>query len=229
MIALVSVNFVKLDELTAATSGGFLVVYATVNVANFKLARETGSHTWLPILAGVLCIVALGVTLFDFMQNPATMSSAIAILAIVLLAIASEQAFRSFWPDRDEKGASSEGSVKGALLKKAKAVSSSGHAIAVARKSSSRTRAWRLKYRSSHFQRGDQRLGHSCGSRHSARSVCALRPPRWMEAGAASRAIKSSARSRQRFASVAAPSASSLECRTISTFRSISSCDQPRE
>lgn len=102
VIALVCVNFVGLAELSAATSGGFLVVYAVVNFANVKLAHETRSHKWIPILAGIFCIVAVAVTLYDFTRSDATVSSAIAMVTIVLLAIVSEQAFRNFWPDRED-------------------------------------------------------------------------------------------------------------------------------
>ena len=59
--------------------------------------------------------------------------------------------------------------------------------------------------------------------------ACALRPPRSIEVGASSREIRSAARSRHRLASIAAPSASSSDARTISTLHSMSSCDQPRE
>ena len=57
----------------------------------------------------------------------------------------------------------------------------------------------------------------------------ALRPPRSIEAGAASCAIRCAARSSNRFTSICAPSASSSEFRTIATLFSMSSCDQPRE
>ena len=59
--------------------------------------------------------------------------------------------------------------------------------------------------------------------------ACALRPPRSIELGASSRVTSCAARSRHRLASMAAPSASSFELRTISTLCSMSSCDQPRE
>src|SRR5262249_61780003 len=73
---------------------------------------------------------------------------------------------------------------------------------------------------------------HAPASARSARSIsnaCALRPPRSIEVGAASQAISCAARSRQRLARWVAPSVSSLESRTISTLRSMSSLDQPRE
>jgi len=60
-------------------------------------------------------------------------------------------------------------------------------------------------------------------------TACALRPPRSIELGASSRATRCAASSRQRLASISAPSASSFELRTISTLCSMSSWDQPRE
>jgi len=60
-------------------------------------------------------------------------------------------------------------------------------------------------------------------------TLWALRPPRSIEAGASSCAIKRVARSSNRFTSMPAPSASSFEFRTIATLFSMSSCDQPRE
>lgn len=111
--ALLCVNFVGLSELSAATSGGFLVVYAVVNFANAKLAQDTRSHKWIPILAGVFCILALGVTIYDFTRSAATMSSAVAILAIVVVAIVSEFAFCRFWPDWDAATSTGEPILRG--------------------------------------------------------------------------------------------------------------------
>lgn len=130
-IALLCVNFVGLSELSAATSGGFLIVYAVVNFANAKLAHETRSHEWVPILAGLFCIVALGVTIYDFTRSAATMSSALAILAIALLAIASEFAFCAFWPDRGAPDANQPGAAP-APAGEATAFAWKGPAIAAA-------------------------------------------------------------------------------------------------
>lgn len=99
-LALAAVNFVELAALSAATSAGFLVVYAAVNLANVKLAAETKSNKWLALAAALVCVVAIAVTLYDFASEPASRISAVAMLAIVLLAIVSEKTFRIFWPAR---------------------------------------------------------------------------------------------------------------------------------
>jgi hypothetical protein len=100
IIALIAVNFVNLHALSAATSGGFPVVYAAVNLANVKLGSETNSWRWLSLLAALMCIIALGITLYSFAADPQTRISAVAIVAIVVLSGVSEKTFRMVWPDR---------------------------------------------------------------------------------------------------------------------------------
>jgi amino acid transporter len=96
VLALLAVNLLDLHALSAATSGGFLVVYAVVNLANAKLAKETGSQRWISVLAAALCIVALGIMVFQFAQDQATRNSAYAVVAVVLLALVVEIVFRAF-------------------------------------------------------------------------------------------------------------------------------------
>jgi uncharacterized protein len=92
--ALLAVNFAGLQALSAATSGGFLIVYAAVNVANAKLARETSSRRWIPIIAAVACIAALAVMVAQFAADAATRDSAYAVCAIVAFAVVYEAVFR---------------------------------------------------------------------------------------------------------------------------------------
>jgi amino acid transporter len=96
VLALLAVNLLNLHALSAATSGGFLLVYAVVNLANAKLAKETASQRWISILAAASCLVALGVMVFQFAQDPETRNSAYAVLAVILLALVVEVAFRAF-------------------------------------------------------------------------------------------------------------------------------------
>lgn len=95
ILALLAVNLLDLHALSAATSGGFLVVYAIVNLANAKLAKETVSRRWISILAAAGCLVALAIMVFQFAQDPATRNSAYAVVAVVLLALVVEVVFRA--------------------------------------------------------------------------------------------------------------------------------------
>lgn len=92
--ALVAVNFLGVHALSAATSGGFLTVFAAVNLAAIRLRGETGTRPWIPALALVLCVAALLVMLVEFVTSAETLPSAIAVAGIVAFAIIVELAFR---------------------------------------------------------------------------------------------------------------------------------------
>jgi uncharacterized protein len=68
--ALLVVNFVDLHAIAAASSAGFLLVFAMVSLANAKLARATHSKAWISISAAVACFGALGTMLFQSGNNP---------------------------------------------------------------------------------------------------------------------------------------------------------------
>ena len=46
------------------------MVFTMVNVANAKLARETGSRRWLSVLAAAACFAALGVMVVQIASQP---------------------------------------------------------------------------------------------------------------------------------------------------------------
>lgn len=52
-----------LRAISAASSAGFLLVFAMVNVANARLAARTGSRRWISVLAAVACVAALATML----------------------------------------------------------------------------------------------------------------------------------------------------------------------
>jgi uncharacterized protein len=95
LLALFAVNFIDLHALSAATSGGFLVVYAAVNIAAIRMRHETGTAPWLPAIAFLLCVVALVIMVVQFLSSPETVPSAIAVGAIVVVSIVIELVFRA--------------------------------------------------------------------------------------------------------------------------------------
>jgi hypothetical protein len=58
-------NFVDLSNLSTMGSAGFLLIFAAVNAANAKLARETRSRRWLSLAGAVLCLGALASLLWQ--------------------------------------------------------------------------------------------------------------------------------------------------------------------
>jgi len=59
VLTLFLANFFNLESISTSGSAGFLLIFAIVNVANYKLAKETKSMKWVSLLGAVLCIAAL--------------------------------------------------------------------------------------------------------------------------------------------------------------------------
>ena len=93
-IAILAVNFLDLQALSAATSGGFLIVFAAVNLANVKLAAQTKSHAWIATAGTLACVLALVVMLLQFASDPATRTSAHGVVASVAISILLAILFR---------------------------------------------------------------------------------------------------------------------------------------
>jgi amino acid transporter len=96
VLALLSVNLINLHALSAAASGGFLVVYGAVNFANAKLAPETASRGWISLVAALSCVAALGIMVIQFAVNAETRHSAFVVVGIILVSIVIELLSRTF-------------------------------------------------------------------------------------------------------------------------------------
>ena len=94
LLALLAVNFVSIEAMSSATSGGFLLVYAALNIAAVRLASTTGANPYVPALATLLCLAALAITIWEFVSVPATVSQAVAIAAIVVASVVLEGVYR---------------------------------------------------------------------------------------------------------------------------------------
>ena len=58
-VTLVVANLFDLSSISVMGSAGFLIIFAVVNAANVKLARDTKSKWWLSLLALLACVAAL--------------------------------------------------------------------------------------------------------------------------------------------------------------------------
>lgn len=104
LLALLAVNLVSIEALSSATSGGFLLVYAAVNLAAFRLAPQTGASRMITAIATLACMAALGVTIWEFLSHPSTVSQAVAIGLIVAIAVVIEVLYRAFGPEPARPG-----------------------------------------------------------------------------------------------------------------------------
>lgn len=70
-LALLMANLIDLTVIAIVASAGFLLVFAVVNAAAARLARETESNRVIPVLGTLACLGALGVLLARaFRENP---------------------------------------------------------------------------------------------------------------------------------------------------------------
>ena len=87
-------NFVPLEAIATAGSAGFLILFAAVNVANVRLAKETGSRAWLSALAALSTLIAVIVLCVQVDENPATRRHLWILVGMVTGAFAIEFAYR---------------------------------------------------------------------------------------------------------------------------------------
>lgn len=60
-LTLLIANLVDLTNISIIGSSGFLIIFATVNFANARLAVRTGSKKWASVAGGIVCLMALTV------------------------------------------------------------------------------------------------------------------------------------------------------------------------
>src|SRR5262245_44885955 len=93
-LAVLVVRYIDLHAISAAASAGFLLVFAMVNAGNAKLARETGSRRWVSVLAAAACLGALGVMLFQLLDQPEHAHAVWLILGVAGLPFVYEFLYR---------------------------------------------------------------------------------------------------------------------------------------
>jgi len=93
-LALLVANFVPLEAIATMGSAGFLIIFLAVNIANVKLARETGSRAWLSGLAALSTAAALVVLCLEVEENPATRDHLSILVCLIALSFGVELAYR---------------------------------------------------------------------------------------------------------------------------------------
>jgi len=71
LLTLITANVFDLSSISTMGSAGFLIIFAAVNISNFRLHDKTGSNRWISLAGAVACIVALFVLLWQTaIKNP---------------------------------------------------------------------------------------------------------------------------------------------------------------
>jgi amino acid transporter len=93
-LALVIANFVPLEAIATMGSAGFLLLFMAVNLANLRLARDTGSRAWLSAVAALSTAIALIVLCVEVDENPATRNHLWIFAGMILVSFAIEVVYR---------------------------------------------------------------------------------------------------------------------------------------
>ena len=93
-LALIVANFVPLEAIATMGSAGFLLLFMAVNIANVRLARDTGSRAWISGLAALSTASALIVLCVEVEENPATRNHLWILAGMILVSFGIEVAYR---------------------------------------------------------------------------------------------------------------------------------------
>jgi amino acid transporter len=80
---LVLVNVANLESISTMGSSAFLIIFAAVNYANYRMRREADSSGGIALLGVLLCLVALGaVVYYTFTTAPLTVLVLVGMVAV---------------------------------------------------------------------------------------------------------------------------------------------------
>ena len=65
ILTLVIANLFDLTSIAIMGSAGFLLIFAAVNFANFRLHKKTHSRKWISLIGCIGCLIALGVLILE--------------------------------------------------------------------------------------------------------------------------------------------------------------------
>jgi uncharacterized protein len=94
LLAMLVANFVPLEAIATMGSAGFLLIFMAVNIANVRMARETGSRAWLSGLAAFSTGFALVVLCVQVDENPATRNHLWILAGMIVGSLAIEIVYR---------------------------------------------------------------------------------------------------------------------------------------
>jgi len=94
VLTLIIANFIPLHAIATMGSAGFLIIFMAVNIANFKLAKETKSQAWISLLAALSCLIALIALCWETWRVLSTRSQLWILAGMILSSILIEITYR---------------------------------------------------------------------------------------------------------------------------------------
>jgi hypothetical protein len=94
VLALAIANLVPLEAIATMGSAGFLLVFMLVNIANAKLAKETGSRVWVSVLAALSTAAALVILCIQVDENASSRNHLWILAGMLVVSFATEFIYR---------------------------------------------------------------------------------------------------------------------------------------
>jgi len=92
ILTLFLANLFNLESISTSGSAGFLLIFAIVNIANYKLAKQTRSLKWVSFTGALLCVIALIVLMIQ--QFSTNLSGAVIGLSIIAASYIMETVYK---------------------------------------------------------------------------------------------------------------------------------------
>ncbi|MEM7009765.1 MAG: APC family permease [Thermodesulfobacteriota bacterium] len=96
VLTLIIANFIPLHAIATMGSAGFLLIFMAVNMANYKLAKETNSRAWISMLAAISCFIALVALSWQTYSTATTRTQLLILFGMIAISIAIEIVYRKF-------------------------------------------------------------------------------------------------------------------------------------
>lgn len=97
-LTLVFANTLNLTSISVMGSAGFLLIFAAVNWANFRLADTTGSHRGIAALGILVCLLAFGALITEIAQKAPY--QVLIIGAMGGISVVIEYTYRTLHPEK---------------------------------------------------------------------------------------------------------------------------------
>ncbi len=94
ILTLIIANSLNLESISTAGSAGFLLIFALVNISNYKLADQTSSNKYISLIGAILCLIALVALIIQ--QYDSNIIGVYAVIIIFTIAYSVEFIYKKF-------------------------------------------------------------------------------------------------------------------------------------
>ena len=94
ILTLIIANIMDLSSISTVGSAGFLIIFAAVNLSNYRLRKQTKSTGWIPIVGAIACLGALAAIIWQTVNTQP--GRLLFLAALILTSLATEAIYQRF-------------------------------------------------------------------------------------------------------------------------------------